>query len=102
MPRVYTRTDPATRFWAKVYKYRGCWLWEGSKVRGRYGQFAPRKGQNVRPARYAWEATYGPLGAGMDLLRRCSSPACVRPLPSGSFFLPLGHACARWLTIRHV
>jgi hypothetical protein len=79
MPRVYTRTDPATRFWAKVYKYRGCWLWEGSKVRGRYGQFSPAKGVNVRPARWAWEAVYGPIPAGVVLRRRCGSPACVRP-----------------------
>jgi hypothetical protein len=74
------RTDPVARFWAKVERFRGCWHWRGRKDRRGWGQFAPCRGKNLRPARYAWEATYGPVPEGMVVRHRCGFPqSCVRP-----------------------
>lgn len=65
------------RFWTKVNKTAGCWLWTGSMVQG-YGQIM----RNRKPAkahRVAWELTYGEIPADQFVLHRCDVPACVRP-----------------------
>jgi len=66
------------RFWMKVMKTDGCWLWTGAKDGQGYGQIWDRQTQRLLAAhRLSWTLTHGaPKG---DVLHRCDTPACVRP-----------------------
>jgi hypothetical protein len=73
------------RFWAKVQKGPGCWLWIGSRSGGRkgktYGQFSiDRDGTRVGIGAhiYAYELTHGPVPAGLSIRHTCDVPLCVR------------------------
>lgn len=73
--------DTPTRFWAKVEKTNGCWLWTGGTARG-YGQFrlgGGRGSKNVRAHRYAYELLVGPIPAGLEIDHTCENKLCVRP-----------------------
>jgi len=66
------------RFWEKVLKTDGCWIWVGSRSTAGYG--------NIRGARtvlYAHRVSYelhvGPIPAGLFVCHRCDTPACVNP-----------------------
>lgn len=75
----YAARPLAARFWEKVSKTDGCWLWTASLTRGGYGQFSPRKGVIRRAHRIAWLLVNGPVPDGLWVLHRCDTPACVRP-----------------------
>jgi hypothetical protein len=74
--------DEAARFWSQVERGAGCWLWTGHRNRDGYGQFKvtdrPGRYRTVRAHRWAWEATHGPIPAGLTLDHLCGQPACVR------------------------
>ncbi len=80
-------TDPSTawlgRFWSKVDKTAGCWLWTAAKSQLGYGQFNAglidgRK--RYRPAhRIAWELLRGEIPSGLVLDHLCRVPSCVNP-----------------------
>jgi hypothetical protein len=75
-------SDPATRFWAKVRKSKGCWTWEatcGHKFG--YGSFHLGGGANhVYAHRFAWVlGNDRPVPKGLCVLHRCDNPKCVRP-----------------------
>lgn len=66
------------RFWAKVERGDGCWLWQGAIVGHGYGQFV-RNGRE-QAHRVAWElANRRRVPEGMYVLHRCDNPPCVRP-----------------------
>lgn len=67
---VHPKTE--ARFWSKVQKTRGCWLWIGAKNRGGYGEF-----QGHRAHRFSYAMAYGTLPEAV--LHRCDNPACVKP-----------------------
>lgn len=67
------------RFWSKVEKTDGCWLWRGTTVRFGYGQFHVHRTVRVAAHRFAWELTHGPIPDGMFACHRCDNPACVNP-----------------------
>lgn len=62
------------RFWSKVTKTDGCWLWDAQTVRG-YGRFW-FDGKSRAAHVLAWVAANGPVPDGMDLDHRCHSKAC--------------------------
>src|SRR5207245_434991 len=69
------------RFWAKVNKTEGCWLWT-SAIKGnwvKYGAFSPRRNVQCYAHRLSWELAFGPIPAGMFVLHRCDNGLCVRP-----------------------
>lgn len=73
------KADPnwQPRFWAKVEKTDGCWLWRGVIVRG-YGQFW-LNGKGVRAPRVAWAMAHGPIESRQVFVcHRCDNPLCVR------------------------
>lgn len=69
-----------TRFWAAVDKSGDCWLWEGTVnyLRGGYGKIR-NENKTRRTHRVAWELTYGPIPAGLNVCHKCDVPRCVRP-----------------------
>lgn len=81
------RTPNDERFWSKVKKTRGCWLWLGALDKDGYGKFqltlrrlagakkTPQK--HVRAHRYAFELITGRAPRGY-LLHECDVKMCVR------------------------
>lgn len=77
------RTPAEPRFWAKVQKSDGCWLWTGSVRRG-YGQFGVSATRHTTAHRFSWELHNGPVPKGEGyhgtcVLHHCDTPRCVRP-----------------------
>lgn len=68
------------RFWAKVRKTDGCWLWTGYRRSAKldYGRFIVN-GRVWNAHRVAWELTYGAIPAGLFVCHHCDNPPCVRP-----------------------
>lgn len=81
MPNRHTGPTPAAdRFWPKVEKTDGCWVWTAARNRGGYGVFGPGgRGHTARAHRMAWELTHGPIPAGAYVCHRCDNRLCVRP-----------------------
>lgn len=69
--------DYVARFWSRVEKAEGCWLWRGSLIKG-YGVFKIRNKQ-YRAHRLSCEWNVGPIPTGMLVCHRCDNPPCVRP-----------------------
>jgi len=73
------------RFWARVEKGDGCWMWVGSRQRRSDGTpsygLAPlgRRGVRALAHRVSWEITHGAIPDGMVVCHRCDNPGCVRP-----------------------
>jgi hypothetical protein len=81
------RKSVEERFWAKVEKTDGCWLWTGaisgksgtaSAARG-YGYFGVTSKKIVRAHRWAYETLVGPIPEGMELDHLCHITTCVNP-----------------------
>ena len=73
-----------SRFWRLVKKAGpdGCWLWQGSKKRGGYGQITMRVNSKMIPVG-AHVASYqihnGPIPDGLHVCHSCDNPPCVNP-----------------------
>lgn len=68
-----------SRFWMKVRKGPGCWLWIGSLSHNGYGVFRLRNPNNCRAHRYSWQLHFGLVPSGMMVLHYCDVRNCVRP-----------------------
>lgn len=66
------------RFWAKVEKSDGCWLWTASLVEG-YGRFYRFGSINAKAHRFSFELAAGPIPDGMLVCHTCDNRKCVRP-----------------------
>lgn len=81
--RQKQRSQPIEqRFWSKVQKTAGCWLWTAAKTTMGYGQFSVTKDGVSTPKGahvVAWELANGPVLDGLFVLHRCDVPTCVRP-----------------------
>lgn len=76
---VFSRSTPLlVRFWGRVDKGPGCWLWTGFALYQGYGVLRFR-GKKARAHRVAWMLTNGDIPEGMFVCHRCDTPACVRP-----------------------
>lgn len=77
------------RFWSKVDKTGGCWIWTGPKMHGGYGRVnlllrgGKRKDLNdygyLSAHRLAYELTYGEILDHLHICHKCDNPPCVRP-----------------------
>lgn len=70
----------AERFWAKVEKNEGCWLWKASCNEDGYGVFRHPDYKNMRGAhRISYELAYGKPAIGSVIRHTCDNPKCVKP-----------------------
>ena len=67
------------RFWSKVERRRGCWVWKARTDRGGYGIFSVSRSTLVRAHRFSWELVRGRLPRAGCLLHRCGDRRCVNP-----------------------
>ena len=67
------------RFWTKVHKTSGCWLWTGTPNEHGYGRINRGKGIRVYAHRLSWELVNGSLLEELCVLHKCDTPLCVRP-----------------------
>lgn len=71
--------DTSLRFWNKVEKSSGCWLWNGARI-GNYGYGGFWFRGRTRPAHiYSYEKYNGPILKGLEVMHTCDTPLCVRP-----------------------
>lgn len=70
--------DHPERFWSKVNKTEGCWLWTASTNKNGYGRYG-----NASTHRVAYELCIGPIPAGFEVdhvkSRGCTNRHCVNP-----------------------
>lgn len=74
------------RFWLKVERTAGCWIWTGRKHDFGYGEIWRGAGTSslgpVRAHVASWILHRGPIPEGMFVLHNCpggDNPSCVRP-----------------------
>lgn len=72
-----------TRFWSKVEKTDGCWLWTANRgdCGTGYGQISEggKHGRLLSAHRVSWEMHFGPVPFGVQVLHSCDNRSCVRP-----------------------
>lgn len=74
------RVRPAhERFFEKVLKTEGCWLWTAYRSPLGYGRFAPTASGPVSAHRWSYEFAYGPIPDGLHIDHLCRVTSCVRP-----------------------
>lgn len=78
-PELAPKPSLEERFWAKVDKTGGCWLWTGTQGSNGYGNFQDRTQKRGPAHRWAYEFAVGPIAEGLVLDHLCRNPACVRP-----------------------
>lgn len=79
--RLYRCISISERFWVKVHKTDGCWIWTGSTDGHGYGQIreAGRGSRLLKAHRVSWVLHNGPLSDDVLVLHSCDNPPCVRP-----------------------
>ncbi len=78
--RDLCKTRLIGRFWSRVHKTRGCWLWTALKNPKGYGLFPVRARERcVLAHRFSWELGKGRIPDGMCVLHHCDVRNCVRP-----------------------
>jgi hypothetical protein len=72
------RLSHVERFWAKVEKTDGCWLWRGARTPAGYGELRV-DGRPQYSHRLSWEMHNGAIPAGMFVCHKCDVRLCVNP-----------------------
>lgn len=69
------------RFWKRVNKTDGCWVWTGGTTTAGYGKIGlgGRGGEQRDTHRFSWEMHFGEIPDGLCVLHKCDNKPCVRP-----------------------
>jgi hypothetical protein len=71
------------RFWSKVDKSKGplgCWIWTGTILNTKYGQFSFKKTRDLAH-RISFQNMYGDLIHEKPFIcHKCDNPTCVNPI----------------------
>jgi len=73
-----TKRNLDERFWEKVDKTEGCWIWLASTTKSGYPQFLLNE-KMIRPSKYLWELEHEPIEEGMMIYPTCGNQLCIRP-----------------------
>lgn len=73
-----TRRDPVERFFEKVQKTDGCWLWTASLSGSGYGQIYDGEGLTLAH-RFSYSTFVGDIPADMVVMHNCDNKLCVNP-----------------------
>ncbi len=73
-----SKSTPEDRFWAKVRKSDGCWLWSRPGWADGYGQ-TTFKHQRWFAHRLSYTLAVGPIPDGLFVCHHCDVRLCVRP-----------------------
>ena len=66
------------RFWEKVQRSDGCWIWTAHVGFDGYGRIGV--GRSCRKApRVCWQICFGEIPVGVYVLHTCDNKLCVRP-----------------------
>lgn len=66
------------RFWSKVVKSDGCWVWKGET--GRYGRGRIHaEGRYVQASHLSYRINRGAIPSGLFVLHSCDNPNCINP-----------------------
>lgn len=77
--RPHDKTIPAViRFWSRVNKTEGCWLWTSTTSTAGYGYIDDNK-RRYQSSVYSWMIHNGPVPDGLFVLHKCDNTACVNP-----------------------
>lgn len=77
-PELSRRPTLDARFWSKVLKTDGCWLWMAGRFSTGYGNFSVH-GRPGMAHRFAYELLVGPIPEGLELDHLCRLRHCVNP-----------------------
>lgn len=80
--RNFHAENTNTRFYEKINKTDGCWIWIGGKNRGGYGKFSFRKNgikKTVGAHRFMWLLVNHEIKNNLLVCHHCDNPPCVRP-----------------------
>jgi HNH endonuclease len=73
----------APRFWPKVVRSEGCWLWTGAQVAAPgappYGSFRITERTSIRAHRFSWILHFGEIPDDLIVCHTCDVRLCVRP-----------------------
>lgn len=78
----YNRLLTPERFWKRIQKPVGCWLYDGAKETNGYGYLlSPLQegSQYITSHKLAWILTHGPVPDGKQVLHKCDIRACCNP-----------------------
>jgi hypothetical protein len=67
------------RFWSKVIKSNGCWIWQGALAGSGYGVFRGPNQRMIGAHRMAYILTRGSIPQGINVLHHCDNKRCVCP-----------------------
>jgi HNH endonuclease len=67
------------RFWSKVHKADGCWLWTAARNKFGYGVFTGKGRVQLYSHRFSWKLHRGDIPEGSMVLHHCDNPPCVNP-----------------------
>jgi hypothetical protein len=75
---IGTSVDPVEqRFWTKIEKSGGCWLWTAYITTHGYGSFWD--GKYISAHRYSYALANGPIQKGLEIDHVCHNRGCVKP-----------------------
>jgi hypothetical protein len=76
----YRTYSPVEKFWARVEKTDGCWLFIGAACnQAGHRLLQLGRGARVYAHRFSYELHHGPIPEGLVVLHACDVPACVNP-----------------------
>ena len=74
---TYSNKTTIQRFWEKVKKTDGCWLWMGTRSGG-YG-YISCAGKMISTHRYSYMMHFGNIKKGLEVCHACDVRNCVNP-----------------------
>ncbi len=73
-----TTKSVSYRFWSRVQKSDGCWLWTGKPRSDGYGRLRVN-GKPVGAHVHSYRRHHGPIAKGLLVCHTCDTPLCVNP-----------------------